>query len=679
MPSHEPKRPPTPSTLGTRPFPIIGVACGIIISAVSAFFATEYTAWALHWNTWLGPSIVWRIYHPLRLFAWVWTAYRPDVSQHVTHFANDALLRGLAIFTVGSLLGIVTAALLSQPRRRRTNAVLDSAHFATPQEVRRSPLFRAKAGPIIGAYPIKKHEWVPLRYAGELGVSYTESPGGGKTSGFLKTNLLIPLQHQDASRWSEEQRRCHTYGEEPSLVLLDIRGDLHAGTSGYQSDVLGKDVLRLEPLGQSTGLASYNPLWTIRIGSEHEYDDCYAKTLSIIDSLGKGLQSYWDRAALSFGAACIGKLGYSALNTGKSETFSLPGLAAYVTNFGSIDDLIADILETDDDPHAVFGWEDKEGKALSVRPWIAAAARAMASKASEEKSGVYGSFVEFLTLYRSDVIRENISTSTFSFRDIADGDKPVALYLTVPPMRLEDLRPYLRMVIDDGLRELTSEGGLLGGRSIRPHKRSVIFGLDETAALRYLDRIEHSSGFLRGYGVLLWLIWQSRAQQHRHYTENEMLSETMGVLLFGAPKSLEASKSLSDMLGNESIEIRQESRSGKRFATILDHKQEQLHLTARPLLTPFEVRDIAPDHLIAFTGGLSLYLRKFFYFRDPSLTKRAERKPTTSSAHILREIPFHAAVRSGIGPEKFQIILDRAEERREKEAHLSSIMEAVNA
>jgi len=270
--------------------------------------------------------------------------------------------------------------------------------------------------------------------------------------------------------------------------------------------------------------------------------------------------------------------------------------------------------------------------------------------------------VEFLALYRGDALRKNISTSTFSFHGLANGPKAAALYVTVSPTRLEDLRPYLRMVIDDGLRELTNEGGLLQGRSIRPHKRSVIFGLDEMATLRYLDRVENSAGFLRGYGVLLWLIWQSRAQQHRYYSENELLSETMGVLLYGAPKSLVASKALSEMLGEESLELQRESRSGKRFGALLDHKQEQLDLMGRPVLTPFEIREIPSDNLIAFVNGLSLYLRKFFYFKQPDLEERSKLSPSTSSANLLSSIPFHASVCAVVGMNKFDIIRQGADD-----------------
>lgn len=61
---------------------------------------------------------------------------------------------------------------------------------------------------------------------GELGVSYTGPPGDGK-SAMLKTSLLISLQHEDAKTWTAAERLAHPWGEEPSIVALDIKGDLY--------------------------------------------------------------------------------------------------------------------------------------------------------------------------------------------------------------------------------------------------------------------------------------------------------------------------------------------------------------------------------------------------------------------------------------------------------------------
>jgi type IV secretion system protein VirD4 len=650
---HQPRNRTLPQSLGGSRSSPIAICTALSSFALTLWACTEYTAWLLAWNPWLGHPIAPHIYAPQAIIMWAWPVLNPLNHVRYAPIVHQTLEQAGYGLIVGIVISIVLAATIDMIRKPgRPDHLLDSAHFANPKEIKKSRLSQATAGPIIGGYDMQGRKTMPLRYDGELGISYTESPGGGKTSGFLKTNLLIPLRHADAASWSPEERRSHPWGEEPSIIALDIRGDLFAGTSGYQERHLGKDVLRLEPLSLLGETAKYNPFWTIHLGTPHEYDDCYAKTFAIVDSQGEGIKTYWDRAALSFGAACVGKLGYRALNTGKHEIFSLPGLAEYVTEQGSIDALIEDILQKDDDPYEAFCW-NVDGDRIFVQPWIVSAAQAMRAKAPEEKSGVYGSFIEFLNLYRSDVLSRNISASTFSFTGLANTSRPVILYITVPPTELAKLRPYLRLLIDDALRELTAEGGLHKGRSVRPHLRSVILALDEIASLRHLDQIENASGFLRGYGIMLWLLWQSIAQQRKYYSENELLTETMDVLLFGRPRSLAGAEVISEMLGEQSVELTKRSHSGGRYSIALTHEQEQTDVIGRPVLTPYEVRGIEKDRLIGFADGLSIYLHKFPYFRNPMLLRRSKLPQSKTSPSLLTHATFLDSVKTAVGTEAY--------------------------
>lgn len=234
----------------------------------------------------------------------------------------------------------------------------------------------------------------------------------------------------------------------------------------------------------------------------------------------------------------------------------------------------------------------------------------------------------------------HITRSTFSFRALADGEDASILYICVPPMQLKVLRPYLRLLIEDALRDLTQEGGLQQGRSVRPYKRSTILALDEIASLRYMDQIEDSSGFLRGYGVMLWLMWQSVAQQTKYYTKNELISETMGVLLFGRPKTQDGAEAVSALLGEQTLEVKKHSRSGDRFSLLKGQTQEQADVLGRRVLTPFEVRSIAEDRLIGFVNGLSLNLRKTHYFKIPILKERSKYEPSKGSFKLIKRAPF---------------------------------------
>ena len=131
--------------------------------------------------------------------------------------------------------------------------MVDSAHFATDAELREKGLLGGKSGPIVGGVRDAFRRIVPLRYGGRLGISFTGPPDAGKTSSFAATNLLIPLQHENAGGWAADARRKDFFGEEPSFVVVDPKGHLARSTSAYQRDVLGKEVLVLEPLSLEEG------------------------------------------------------------------------------------------------------------------------------------------------------------------------------------------------------------------------------------------------------------------------------------------------------------------------------------------------------------------------------------------------------------------------------------------
>lgn len=662
-----------PTTVGdSRTHPLAYVVGWTVILATSSI-ATQVVAYSLGFNQNLGKPILStpfafakQLYAPYDWVLWFWKFNNPlsaiapfkafthsTEAYHAFQIVPYILCWGVFAAIFGTL---VTAILLGHTDQ--VDDIVDSAKWANLADLEKEGLVKGKAGPIIGGFETKIGI-VPIRYSGELGISYTGPPGDGK-SALLKTNFLIPLQHEEAATWTEDERRAHPYGHEPSIVALDVKGNLVESTSRYQSDVLGKDVFVLEPLGDSSeGRAAYNPFWGIRLGTEHEADDCYQASLDIVDADGKGLATYWDKASTAFGGAVIAKIGYRALYLNDPRMFSLPGLVDYISSFDLIDGLISDILETEDDPNGVFGWVDSKGEKTKVRPWVADVARAMKSKAAEEKSGVYGSFIEFLAIYRSEVLRKHISTSTFSFRGLANSPKAGVVYISIPAMRLDAMRPYLRMLTRAALRELTESTSTIAGREVRGNIRSTIIALDEVASLKHVEEIGTASGFLRGHGVQLWLFWQATSQLRRLYGNDESISETMDVNLWGRPKTFDAAEEISEALGRFSTLVTKRNVSGKRASLgPRDHVSENADITTRNILTASEVMRFPADRVIIFTKGLRINAKKFAYFLNPDLQKRAELGTVTES-NVMKHVPFFISnLEERVGVESIKKLLN---------------------
>ena len=644
-------------------------AAGFVV-IVGSIIATQIIAADLANNPSLGQPIFGAFYAPWSWAGW-WFEFANPFAD-VTYPANVRAAVATVPWSMGItlLLAYITLLLVAiRTSRPDVSCMVDSAHFASNEEMEAAGLLGGKSGPIVGGVRAGRKGIVPLRYGGRLGISFTGPPDAGKTSSFAATNLLFPLQHEDAAEWSKDDRRKDFFGEEPSFIVVDPKGHLVRATSGYQRDVLGKDVLILEPLSVEEGRAAYNPLWSIRFGTLHEQYDCFRIAHDIVKVEGGKLEDYWQQSGAPFGAAMIGKLGYRSLYKNDATTLSLPGLLDYLSSFGSIEDLVRDMEKTPDDPHGVFEWVDANGKPTRVCQWIAAEARIMQGKCAEEKSGVYGTFSAQLGIYRNQVMRPHITRSTFSFKELANRPKPAILYISVPGLELDALSPYLRLVIKTALRELTQTTEAIGGQEVRGNERSTIALLDDFAALKRVEEIVSSAGYLRGHGVALWPIWQANAQLVGLYGENETLSETIGVHIFAAPRMHDPSKDLSEAIGQSSALMLKGNDSGSRFSvTPLGHIMNQNEIVTRSLLTPSEVQSLGKDETIVVVDGLKVRARKFAFYEHDDLRARSEMPPVTVS-DVLRTRPsYHDSLEAALGPEKFPKLFVPWKPKKKKKA-----------
>jgi hypothetical protein len=230
--------------------------------------------------------------------------------------------------------------------------------------------------------------------------------------------------------------------------------------------------------------------------------------VNIIDGNGKGAEdTHWDRSAKAWGAACIEKLGYRAINQGNPEIFSLPGLVDYISSFPSLDKLLEDMLTTPDDPLGLCGWmqtlSSGKRKPTRVKPSIIQGVREMQNKDTRERAGVYSTFITYLSPYRSELLRKFTTRSTFDWLELANNEHHAStVYICIDPMETPRLRPYLRMVLSNAITQLTSGGiSSIDARPVRSNYRPTIFALDEVAAFHKMTEFETGSGFFRGYGI----------------------------------------------------------------------------------------------------------------------------------------------------------------------------------
>ena len=265
-----------------------------------------------------------------------------------------------------------------------------------------------------------------------------------------------------------------------------------------------------------------------------------------------------------------------------------------------------------------------------VHPIVAQAARELLNKSENERSGVLSTAMSFLSLYRDPVIADVTSSSDWRIEDLTAAERPVSLYLVVPPSDISRTKPLMRLMLNQIGRRLTEE---LPERS---HQK-LLFMLDEFPALGRLDFFESALAFMAGYGIRSFLIAQSLNQIEKAYGPNNSILDNCHVRVAFATNDERTAKRVSDAIGTTTELRAQKNYTGHRLAPWLSHMMVSRQETQRALITPGEVMQLpADEEIVMISGQAPIRARKLRYFEDRNFTGRV--LPAASVAAIASHI-----------------------------------------
>jgi type IV secretion system protein VirD4 len=291
----------------------------------------------------------------------------------------------------------------------------------------------------------------------------------------------------------------------------------------------------------------------------------------------------------------------------------------------SIDEVLNEMLSTEHDPGRERGWIDpKTGAATATHPVVARAARSLLNKSDNERSSVLSSTTKFLSLYHDDLVAANTAACDFRIEDLMHHERPVSLYLTVPPSDLSRTRPLLRLLINQIGRRLTERMHFRDGAPVPGHRHRLLLMLDEFPTLGRLDFFQTQLSYLPGYGIKAFLIVQDLSQLYAAYGHDESIVSNCHVRVAHAPNKVETAHLLSDMAGATTVHKESRTYTGNRLNPVLMHVMASEQESHRLLLTPDEAMRLPEDATLVFVAGERPILgTKFRYFRDPTLAARA--------------------------------------------------------
>ncbi len=560
----------------------ITIVFAIVILGVWA--ATQWCADMLDYQAQLGaPWLVcfgWPVYEPWKLFDWWYhyEAYAPEVFDKAGTLAGASGFAGCGAAIIGSLW---------RARQNRLVTTYGSSRWATMREIGNVGLFRP-AGVFLGWL---KNQY--LRHDGPEHVMAFAPTRSGKGVGLVVPTLLS---------WTG------------SVVIHDIKGENWQLTAGWRAKF--SHCLLFNPTDPRS--ARYNPLLEVRKGPDEVRDVQNIADILVDPEGALERRNHWEKTSHSLLVGAILHVLYA------EEEKTLARVATFLS-----------------DPQRSFAHTLRRMMATNhlgapenprVHPVVASAAREVLNKSENERSGVLSTAMSFLGLYRDPTVAATTSACDWRIADLMDAERPMSLYLVIPPSDISRTKPLVRLVLNQIGRRLTER---LEGDPKKSRKHQLLMMLDEFPALGRLDFFETALAFMAGYGIRAYLIAQSLNQISKAYGENNAILDNCHVRIAFSSNDERTAKRISDALGTATELRAQRNYAGHRLAPWLSHVMVSRQETARPLLTPGEVMQLPlTDELILVSGLPPIRAKKLRYYEDANFMERILPAPA------LRDGPY---------------------------------------
>ena len=306
----------------------------------------------------------------------------------------------------------------------------------------------------------------------------------------------------------------------------------------------------------------------------HEIRDCQNIVASLVDPFGEDKTDHWTHAASDTLVWLILHVLYA------EKDKSLTGVLNLISSpHRSETEIFSSLLTALHDPTFEQGWQDfMTNQPTHTHPLVAAGARDMLHRSDGERSGILSTVKIALKLYRDPIIAKNTATSDFTLQDMVYHDKPVSLYLIIPPGDITRTMPLLRLILNQLLARLTEK---CDSHEMSKKRHPLKLLLDEFPQFGRMEFIEKGLAYLAGYHISAYLIAQDLTQVYKAYGAQQSIIANCAVRVAYAPNTYETAKHLSELLGTKTVVKEQKHFSGHRWDWQLKHMAVGEHETKR--------------------------------------------------------------------------------------------------
>lgn len=419
---------------------------------------------------------------------------------------------------------------------------------------------------------------------------------------------------------------------EASVVVLDVKGELHQLTSGYRGRTLGQQIHVWSPYEESGRTHRFNPFTPLlQLDARNRLGELQT-IAAILYPDGSGQDPFWmNQSRATFVAFtsfmferwdALQRKGHPAeqgasLNPNGDPAFPTLERIHRLTSGegceGGVRTMIEGVL-ADTTRFAYLSAQTRTGFSSLV------------GLAEETFSSVIASVQAPLQQFLSPILAAATNATDF---DVAQLRRHrMTIYVVIPPKKLDEAGKLLNIFFSTVIG-----GNLQGDRTTdRSIKHQVLTLMDEFTSMGRLDVWAKRISVSASYGVRDLTIVQSRPQLRSVYGAEDAQNfiTNHGASIVFTPREQEDAEEYSKALGDRTV--RRQNRSISRGAggsTVSTSYSEE----RRPLMLPQEIKEFPKDEELIFIEGCPpIRCRKNWYFKDRFFRQRLM-EPLPVAAH----------------------------------------------
>lgn len=354
-----------------------------------------------------------------------------------------------------------------------------------------------------------------------------------------------------------------------SIIVIDPKGELARWTARHRAKF--GEVLAVDPFGVLTDVpglelpsTGYNPMRWLGPHSEDFVDDATAIAEAICPVESK-TQPHFEQGAQDIVA---GLIMYHRLVNDEACLGDIRADLAR-TRKGWLDLLLGDDEgQTREGKDCVFLAAER-GKVPAL--WTKLSELQQISPEDRELNAFIRSARTQTRFLDSPPVSRDLARPGVDFRTLKErpDQRPVTVYLVLPPIRLVTHARWLRLVIAGAIEALRKSLS-------RPGDPDTLIILDEFPQLGRMQSVETGVQLNAGFGIKFWIVVQNITQLKTIYGENYETFTSAGALTSYGPRDPTTSEYLAKLSGARTIDVAGESRDAEgRMSTSINRQRRE--------------------------------------------------------------------------------------------------------